>query len=80
MDILGYTVEQLRRHIERQFTKGMTWANMGQWHIDHITAIKHFKITGPDCPEFRACWALSNLRPEWDLPNIQKGAQRLFLI
>ena len=25
--VLGYTVEDLQRHLERQFTKGMTWEN-----------------------------------------------------
>jgi len=34
--ILGCTYEEFKEHIERQFTKGMTWENYGEWHLDHI--------------------------------------------
>jgi hypothetical protein len=33
---VGYSREQLRMHIEAQFSEGMSWANYGEWHIDHI--------------------------------------------
>jgi hypothetical protein len=33
--ILGFTTAQLKDHLERQFTKGMTWDNYGAWHVDH---------------------------------------------
>ena len=38
-EILGYTRMDLIHHIERQFLKGMSWDNHGEWHIDHITPI-----------------------------------------
>lgn len=34
--IVGYSREDLRQHIERQFDSGMSWENYGDWHIDHI--------------------------------------------
>ena len=34
--ILGCTYEEFKEHLERQFTKGMTWENYGDWHLDHI--------------------------------------------
>jgi hypothetical protein len=79
--LVGYTVAELRTHIERQFTKRMTWQNYGRaWELDHILPIASFDISGPDCPEFKACWALSNLRPLWKKTNTKKGSQRLHLL
>ena len=78
--LVGYTLEQLKRHLERQFTKGMSWANMGQWHIDHILPVASFNIGSCDNPDFRACWALTNLRPLWGKENISKGAKIITLL
>ena len=35
-EMLGASWEIAKEHIERQFKKGMTWDNYGEWHIDHI--------------------------------------------
>ena len=81
-EILGYTCEELRRHIERQFSKGMTWAKVhaGEIEIDHITPVSSFSILSTDDPDFRVCWALSNLQPLWALDNRRKQAKRLTLL
>lgn len=79
-NLVGYTVDQLVVHIERQFQRGMTWENRGAWHIDHIIPLSQFKITDTGCPEFKAAWALSNLRPLWAKENQRKKAKRLYLI
>lgn len=78
--IVGWTMEELRIHLERQFVDGMSWDNMGRWHIDHIVPLASFTITGPDDPELRRAWALTNLRPLWSVKNIAKGARREFLL
>lgn len=75
LSVLGYSLADLRAHLEAQFVDGMSWENMGAWHIDHIRPLSSFKITGPDCPEFKAAWALSNLQPLWALDNMRKGAK-----
>jgi len=36
LDLLGCSIEELKLHLEKQFTKGMNWKNYGKWHIDHI--------------------------------------------
>lgn len=77
---LGYGPADLKRHLERQFLPGMSWRNFGRWHIDHIVPVSSFSVTGLGCPEFRACWALSNLRPLWAVDNMRKGASRQFLL
>lgn len=73
---LPYSAKELRLHIERQFSDGMSWENYGKWHLDHIRPRAAFKISGkPDCPEFQACWSLTNLRPLWAKDNLTKGAK-----
>jgi 5-methylcytosine-specific restriction endonuclease McrA len=79
-ELIGYTVSDLRDHIERQFLRGMTWDNYGEWHIDHIVPLSSFTITGPDDPELRRAWALTNLRPLWATENLQKHKKRTHLI
>lgn len=78
--IVGYSLDDLMRHIERQFERGMTWENMGEWHIDHVLPIAMFSYETCDDPEFRACWALTNLRPLWAKKNLQKADSRALLI
>ena len=79
-ELVGWSIAELRIHLERQFLRGMGWHNMGEWHIDHIVPISSFLISGPDDPEVRRAWALTNLRPLWATENIKKNARRLFLI
>lgn len=81
-EVLGFTLSELRAHLERQFTEGMTWERFfaGEIHIDHIIPASHFKFMTPDCPGFKACWALSNLRPAWATENLSKGKKILTLL
>lgn len=79
-DALCYTVTQLIEHLERQFVRGMSWDNYGEWHVDHILPVASFNYDTTDDPEFRAAWALSNLRPLWKTDNLVKGAKRLTLL
>jgi len=78
--IVGYTLADLMRHLERQFLPGMTWENRGEWHIDHIQPLSSFSFESRDDPECRAAWALSNLRPLWALDNIVKNDRRTHLL
>jgi hypothetical protein len=75
---LGYSMSELVAHIERQFTKGMSWDNHGEWHIDHITPISVLVRDGITDPAVVNC--LSNLRPLWAKENISKGSRRTSLI
>ena len=81
-DAVGYSIEDLRSHLERQFTKDMSWRNYGMngWHIDHIIPVVEFKIKEFGDAEFKACWALSNLRPLWAKANITKRHHRELLL
>ena len=77
-DILGYTSRDLINHIERQFRKGMSWENHGEWHIDHIMPISALLKSGVKDPKKINC--LSNLRPIWAQENLSKSCKVEFLI
>lgn len=69
---IGYSIEALKRHLEKQFLPGMTWENYGKWHIDHIIPKAAFNIESVNDIDFKRCWALKNLRPLWAHDNCSK--------
>ena len=73
--LTGYTVEQIRAHLEKRFKPGMFWSNYGRggWHIDHIIPISAFNFETPEDIDFKRCWALKNLQPMWEDENIRKS-------
>lgn len=78
--LLGYGIDDLRLHLERQFTKGMSWDRFmaGEIHIDHIIPQSHFDMRDED--QWRKCWCLSNLQPLWARENLEKRDRVLFLL
>ena len=72
-DIVGYSLEILKAHIEKQFYGDMSWDNYGKWHIDHIIPKSFFQYDSPDDVEFMMCWRLKNLQPLWAKENTMKG-------
>lgn len=72
---LGYTMRDLRAHLEAQFSPGMTWEAFcaGLIHIDHRRPVASFDLN--DVDQVRACWAMSNLQPLWADDNMRKGAK-----
>jgi len=70
--IIGCTYEELRLHLEQQFTEGMTWENYGinGWHVDHIQPLASAKTED----ELVALCHYTNLQPLWCLDNLSKGA------
>lgn len=79
--LVGYTLVDLRIHLERQFVRGMRWDIYGaKWHVDHIQPLASFSFSSPEDDEFRACWAKTNLRPLWKALNLSKGAKREVLL
>ncbi len=71
-DAMGYSVTELMKHLEQQFTDGMSWDNYGEWHIDHIRPVSWFKFKSTDDKEFKDCWSLTNLQPLWARDNLSK--------
>lgn len=74
--LVGYTLAALVLWLRSQFRGCMSWENYGRaWHIHHIWPASKCNFDTPDDPEFKRCWALSNLRPMWAKANIRKGAK-----
>ncbi|WP_407309762.1 HNH endonuclease signature motif containing protein [Desulfosporosinus sp. SB140] len=71
-DLVGYSLTDLKKHLEGLFKDGMSWNNMGLWHIDHIIPRSAFDFSHPDDPGFKLCWSLSNLQPLWAEENLRK--------
>jgi hypothetical protein len=72
-EVLDYTYDMLKEHIESQFTEGMSWSNKSKWHLDHIKPASSFNFDSIDHPDFKKCWALENLQPLWAKDNMSKG-------
>jgi len=73
--LVGYTVRELMKHLEGQFSEGMTWDNQGEWHVDHKIPVSAFNFGTPDDIDFQNCWALENLQPLWANENRKKNAK-----
>jgi 5-methylcytosine-specific restriction endonuclease McrA len=70
---VDFSLAQLKKHLEKQFTEGMTWENQGTfWHVDHIIPRSVFKFKSPEDHDFKRCWALKNLRPLSATENLRK--------
>ena len=72
-EVLGYTINDLRKHIGSMFDSRMSWDNYGEWHIDHIRPASWFSYSSTDDDEFKDCWSLGNLQPKWAFDNLSKG-------
>lgn len=72
-NLLGYSPQELRTHIEAQFKPGMSWEDRSAWHIDHVKPVSAFIAEGITDPKIIN--ALSNLSPLWARDNIIKGAR-----
>lgn len=70
--LLGYSSEELRDHLERNFQQGMSWENYGKgrndWSIDHTRPISTF----PPTATIAEINSLDNLRPMWHSQNCAK--------
>ena len=68
-NILGEEWVVVKDYFESLFQEGMTWDNMGKWHIDHI-----IPLSGTETEEevMRLCH-YRNLQPLWAEDNWEKS-------
>jgi hypothetical protein len=75
-ELVDFTVDQLRNHLEKLFKPGMTWDNYGTvWQIDHKIPIAAFNFNKPDDIDFKLCWSIKNLQPLETVENKKKSAK-----
>ena len=74
-NLVGYSVEDLKKHLQKKFTKGMTWEKFlnGEIHIDHKIPVDVFNFTRPSDFDFKRCWDINNLQPLWAYDNLSKS-------
>ena len=70
-ELVGCSIDELWKHLEKQFKDGMTRQNLGKWHIDHIKPCSLFDLTDPE--QQKECHNYKNLQPLWAIDNIKKG-------
>jgi hypothetical protein len=73
--LVGFTLVDLKKHIESQFVGGMNWEAFmrGEIHIDHKIPRSRFRYKKPEDMEFKLCWSLDNLQPLWANDNLEKN-------
>jgi hypothetical protein len=89
---LGYSLDDLKRHLESLFEPWMNWGNRGiynpttwndndqstwTWNIDHIIPHSEFNYTSLEDEDFKKCWSLQNLRPYSAKQNILDGSNKI---
>jgi hypothetical protein len=67
--IIGCSPEFLKEYLEQKFTKGMSWENRNEWHIDHITPLSSAKTE----EEIYKLCHYTNLQPLWAEDNLKKS-------
>jgi hypothetical protein len=78
LQFLGYSIQDLKSHLESLFTDNFNWDNYGVvWHIDHIIPHSNFSYLSMTDPSFTQCWALANLRPLAAAQNMRDGSTRV---
>jgi hypothetical protein len=70
--LLGCSLDEVKQHIEKQFTELMFWNNHGiYWEVDHIIPCDRFDLT--DIEQQKQCFHYSNLQPLIKTENRQKS-------
>ena len=73
MSLLGCSIEEFKKYIEKKFEDGMDWNNYGVWHIDHIIPCAQFDLSDPE--QQKICFHYTNLQPMWGENNMKKGSR-----
>lgn len=72
-EYIGCSLDELKKHLEKQFQIGMSWDNYSYkgWHVDHIIPLSSAKSE----EELYKLCHYTNLQPLWAKDNFKKGSQ-----
>jgi hypothetical protein len=73
LELLCCSVEFFRDYMAAKFKQGMTWANHGEWEIDHIRPLSSFNMTIDE--DRKKAWHYTNMQPLWVEENRSKGCK-----
>ena len=71
-EFLRCNIETFKKHIEQQFTEGMSWENYSEWHIDQKIPLKY---NNPSLEEVARWLHYTNTQPMWASENMSKGCR-----
>lgn len=75
LEILGCSLDELRKYLESLWLPGMTWENHGSgpgfWEIDHRLPCNCFLFVNPEAQKI--CFHYTNLQPLWWEDNQNKS-------
>lgn len=72
---IGCSSDELKMHLEKSFSDGMTWDNYGSvWHVDHRIPISWFNIANEKCRAM--AFNYKNLQPLLVMENLKKNNKR----
>ena len=73
IELIGCSIDELKKHLEINFKEGMTWENYGYngWHVDHIIPCSKFNLSNIE--EQKKCFNFKNLQPLWAYENFKKS-------
>ena len=75
--MIGISRIELKNHLEKRFSKGMSWDNYGGddgWQIDHIIPLSSAK----NKEDLIRLFHYTNLQPLWKEDNLKKGSKILY--
>lgn len=72
MSYLGCSHPFLKNWFQFLFLEGMSWDNIGEWHIDHVIPCASYDLTKEE--EIQQCFSWKNIRPCWQKENLEKGS------
>ena len=76
--IVGFTLQELKIHLEQQFDSYMNWDNHGSyWHVDHIIPLSSLTFDSEEHENFKLLWSLGNLQPLFGPENLSKNKKIL---
>jgi hypothetical protein len=71
-ELIGCSVEELKKYLESKFSSGMSWDNYGtKWHVDHIKPCCLFDMTIKE--QRLECFNYKNLQPLLAEENLSKN-------
>jgi len=73
MSYLGCSHSFLKKWFQFLFLEGMSWDNIGEWHIDHVIPCASYDLTKEE--DITQCFSWKNIRPCWQKENLEKGSQ-----